>query len=143
VQTIATYGRAVDMLIQVGEGAQSNNEANPLIHWLAIQVLRCALDVAPHALPIMFTILVSAQPLPPLVRIFILHRITECLRTEVAPLALEHIPSINSLEGFYRKIWKLINFLLFKDMAIISAETISTLQRLIKNQEFSARAVIF
>ncbi|CAK5049731.1 unnamed protein product [Meloidogyne enterolobii] len=126
VQTIATYGRAVDMLIQVGEGAQSNNEANPLIHWLAIQVLRCALDVAPHALPIMFTILVSAQPLPPLVRVFILHRITECLRTEVAPLALEHIPSINSLE----------------DMAIISAETISTLQRLIKNQEFSARAII-
>nr|CAD2130005.1 unnamed protein product [Meloidogyne enterolobii] len=125
VQTIATYGRAVDMLIQVGEGAQSNNEANPLIHWLAIQVLRCALDVAPHALPIMFTILVSAQPLPPLVRVFILHRITECLRTEVAPLALEHIPSINSLE----------------DMAIISAETISTLQRLIKNQEFSARAI--
>uniref|UniRef100_A0A914L5I3 Rap-GAP domain-containing protein n=1 Tax=Meloidogyne incognita TaxID=6306 RepID=A0A914L5I3_MELIC len=125
VQTIATYGRAVDMLIQVGEGAQSNNEVNPLIHWLAIQVLRCALDVAPHALPIMFTILVSAQPLPPLVRVFILHRITECLHTEVAPLALEHIPSINSLE----------------DMAIISAETISTLQRLIKNQEFSARAI--
>ncbi|KAL7071848.1 hypothetical protein ACQ4LE_008404 [Meloidogyne hapla] len=126
VQTIATYGRAVDMLIHVGEGPQSNNEANPLIFWLAVHLLRCALDVArPHALPIMFTILVNAQPLPPLLRVFILHHITECLRTEVAPLTLEHIPSINSLE----------------DMTIISAETILTLQRLIKNQEFSARAI--
>lgn len=107
------------MLAQLGAPGQ------PLLHWLCAHLLRLNVVEQPHAIPHLFTALIGANP-PPLERAYILHQLLQGLQSaEVAPLVLDHMPGLNNVE----------------DMALLSTETITTLQKLVKNQEFSARAI--
>uniref|UniRef100_A0A183BHY0 Rap-GAP domain-containing protein n=1 Tax=Globodera pallida TaxID=36090 RepID=A0A183BHY0_GLOPA len=118
--SVQTVGRSIDTLVQVGC-------ANQLVHWLCTLLLRRLQIVAeqPHAIPVLFTVLITSDP-PDLQRAYILRQLLNCLaQDELAPLVLDHIPALRNLE----------------DMAVISTDTIATLQKLVRNQEFSSRAI--
>ncbi|KAL3074845.1 hypothetical protein niasHS_014290 [Heterodera schachtii] len=117
---VQTIGRSIDTLVQVGC-------ANQLVHWLCALLIRRLQIVAeqPHAIPVLFTVLISAEP-PDLERAYILRQLLNCVaQDELAPLVLDHIPALHN----------------FEDMAVISTDTIATLQKLVRNHEFSSRAI--
>jgi len=98
---VQTYGRAMDMLAPIGPMTAG------LCHWLSAHLLRLERVAAdqPHAIPVICGLLIREQEkLPQLEHAYCLHRLLECLRAdEVAPLVLEHVPLINSLEGGCKK----------------------------------------
>lgn len=94
---VQTYGRAMDMLAPIGPMTAG------LCRWLSAHLLRLERVAAeqPHAIPVICGLLIREQEkLPPLEHAYCLYRLLECLGAdEVAPLVLEHVPLINSLEG--------------------------------------------
>ena len=114
---VQTFSRAIELLLRVGC-------ANVLVHWLAQLILRLPVVNQPHAIAPLCAVLVKSQP-PSLASAYILYHLLECLRAdEAVPLVLEQLPQM-SLE----------------ELGVVSVETINTLQKLVKNSEFSKRAV--
>ncbi|KAI6182707.1 hypothetical protein M3Y97_00409700 [Aphelenchoides bicaudatus] len=119
-QAVQTLGRSIELLLGVCGG-------QALAQWLGDQLLDGCERIAsqqPHAIGAICAVLSHAQPTDKQ-RSRILVQLLDCLRVdEVAPIVLEHFPQMN-----------------VEDMAVVSSDTIKTLQTLVRNSEFSSRAV--
>uniref|UniRef100_A0A7E4VIK5 Rap-GAP domain-containing protein n=1 Tax=Panagrellus redivivus TaxID=6233 RepID=A0A7E4VIK5_PANRE len=115
-QAVQTVSHAIDTLLSIGC-------AQKLVHWLADKLLRLNVAQQPHAIPALCSVLIKAEP-PPEQRAHILWHLIECLKADVSPIVLEQLP-----------------FMGVEDTAILASPTIDALQRLMRNSEFSSKAV--
>ncbi|KAI6202932.1 hypothetical protein M3Y94_00498200 [Aphelenchoides besseyi] len=116
---VQTLNRAIDVVLSVGC-------ANQLAQWLADRLLDGVKRIAeqPHAISAVCAVLAHAEP-SDRQRAKILVELLDCLKTEdVAPIVLEHLPLMN-----------------VEDTAVVSGDTIRTLQTLVRQSNFSSRAV--
>lgn len=114
---VQTLSRAIELLLHVGC-------ANVLVHWLAQLILNLPVVNQPHAIAPLSSVLIKSQPLL-LDSSYILYHLLECLRAdEAVPLVLEQLPQMG-----------------LEELGVVSVQTINTLQKLIKNSEFSKKAV--
>lgn len=114
---VQTFSRTVELLLRVGC-------ANVLVHWLSQLILRLPILSQPHAIAPLCSVLVKSQP-PALESAYILYHLLECLKAdEAVPLVLEQL----LLMGL-------------EELGVVSGQTINTLQKLVKNSEFSKRAI--
>lgn len=114
---VKTFSRTIELLIRVGC-------ANVLVHWLSQLILRLPILSQPHSIVSLCCVLVKSQP-PALERAYILYHLLEFLKAdETVPLVLEQLPLMD-----------------LEELGVLSSQTINALQKLIKNAEFSKRAV--
>jgi hypothetical protein len=111
------------------------------VQWLGDQLLDgCdrGIDQQPHSISPICAVLSHSNP-SDRQRSRILVQLLNCLRiSEVAPIVLEHFPQMNTEDMAVVSSGDWINKYLYP---LILGDTIRTLQALIKNEEFSSRAV--
>ena len=115
-QAVQTISRAIETLLSIGCAKQ-------LVHWLAGKLLRLHIAHQPHAIPALCAVLIRADP-PPEQRAQILWHLIDCLRADVSPIVLEQLPLMG-----------------VEDTSVLASPTIEALQKLVKNSEFSSKAV--
>uniref|UniRef100_A0A914BZM8 Rap-GAP domain-containing protein n=1 Tax=Acrobeloides nanus TaxID=290746 RepID=A0A914BZM8_9BILA len=115
-QAVQTISKCIDTFISIGC-------AQVLAHWLSERLLYLNIAQQPHGIPGLCAVLIKADP-PILQRAYILYHLVNCLRSDVSPIVLEQIPQMG-----------------LEDVALVSKPTIEALQKLVKNAEFSSRAV--
>lgn len=115
-QAVQTISHAIETLLSIGC-------ANQLVHWLAGKLLRLQICHQPHAIPALCAVLIKSDPLPEQ-RAQILWHLVDCLKTDISPIVLEQLP-----------------FMGVEDTSVLASPTIEALQKLVKNSEFSSKAV--
>lgn len=115
-QAVQTISRAIETLLSIGCAKQ-------LVHWLTGKLLRLNISHQPHAIPALCSVLIRADP-PPEQRAQILWHLVDCLKADVSLIVLEQLPNMS-----------------VEDTSVLASPTIDALQKLVRNSEFSSKAV--